>query len=233
MSAQWVCITCGYNMIGEAPDVCPFCGARHDKFVSSEQAEQTYRVTTRPVADRVEQLLCVPRLGLEHAAYRVTTSAGAVWIDCPSAFNRDLEAVGAIYFTHQDFLGACNQYRELWDAQVYLHALEAARPLAQNFPIDETFTTDFVAGDVSAYHVGGHSPGFTMYVVDDVLFSCDYAFPAGPSMKFNPFSDQAEIRRCAARVLEIAQQRSLRTVCAYNYVADFESWIEDFRRLAA
>ena len=233
MSNQWVCITCGYNMIGDAPEVCPFCGATHDKFVSWEEGEETYRVTPQRVSDRVEQLLSVPQLGLEHAAYRVTTSAGAVWIDCPSAFNRDLQPVGSIYFTHQDFLGACNQYRALWDARVHLHALEAARLLAQGFPVDHEFTTDFVDGDVHAYHVGGHSPGFTMYVVDDVLFACDYAFPPGPKMRFNPFSDQAEIRKRADRVVEIAQDKPLRTVCGFNYVANFDSWFEDFRRLRA
>lgn len=47
-------------------------------------------------------------LGLEHAADRVETEDGAVWIDCLSAFNRDLEPVKAIYFTHEDFLGASN-----------------------------------------------------------------------------------------------------------------------------
>ena len=28
----WVCGVCGFTMEGEAPDVCPVCGARHDKF---------------------------------------------------------------------------------------------------------------------------------------------------------------------------------------------------------
>ena len=231
MSDQWVCLTCGYNMIGEAPEVCPFCGARHDKFVSWEEGEQTYRVTPQRVTDRVAQLLSVPRLGLEHAAYRVETSTGAVWIDCPSVFNRDLSPVNAIYFTHQDFLGASNQYRELWGAQVHLHALEAARPLARPFPVDNKFTTDFVDGDISAYHIGGHSPGFSMYIFDDVLFACDYAFPPGPKMRFNPFSDQAEIRKCAQHVVELVEDRTLSTVCGYNFVADFDAWIQDFRVL--
>jgi hydroxyacylglutathione hydrolase len=35
---QWVCTTCGYNMMGEMPDVCPFCGATHDKFVTWDEA---------------------------------------------------------------------------------------------------------------------------------------------------------------------------------------------------
>lgn len=59
---QWVCKVCGYNMIGEMPEICPFCGARHDKFVTSEEAEQTYLVTPHRVNDYVTQLLSVPRL---------------------------------------------------------------------------------------------------------------------------------------------------------------------------
>jgi rubrerythrin len=28
----WVCTACGFTMEGEPPDVCPVCGAKHDKF---------------------------------------------------------------------------------------------------------------------------------------------------------------------------------------------------------
>ncbi len=28
----WVCTFCGFTVEGEAPDVCPVCGAKHDKF---------------------------------------------------------------------------------------------------------------------------------------------------------------------------------------------------------
>jgi rubrerythrin len=28
----WVCTACGFTMEGEAPDICPICGARHEKF---------------------------------------------------------------------------------------------------------------------------------------------------------------------------------------------------------
>ncbi len=233
MSGQWVCLTCGYNMIGDAPDVCPFCGASHDEFVSWEEGEQTYRVMPRRVSDRVQQLLSVPKLGLEHAAYRIETNTNAAWVDCPSVFNRTLDPVSAIYFTHQDFLGASNQYRELWGAQVHLHALEAARPLALDFPVDHEFTADFTDGDIRAYHIGGHSPGFTMYVFDDVLFACDYIFSPDSNMCFNTFSDQAEIRKQATRVLEIVDESTLQTVCGYNYVAAYDTWISAFRTLSS
>jgi rubrerythrin len=28
----WVCTSCGFTMEGDAPDVCPVCGAKHEKF---------------------------------------------------------------------------------------------------------------------------------------------------------------------------------------------------------
>ena len=231
VTQQWVCLVCGYNMIGEMPDVCPFCGARHDKFLTWEEAEQTYRVTPHQVNDRITQLISVPRLGLEHAAYRLETDEGAVWIDCPSAFNRNLEPVQAIYFTHKDFLGASNQYRELWGAKVYLHELDAQHPLAKSFPVDCLFTRDFVDYGIEAFHIGGHTPGFTIYIYDEVLFICDYAFPPGAKMRFNPFSPPEEIRNRATRILEVIAGRSLRLVCGYNFIVDFDHWRSDFGRL--
>jgi hydroxyacylglutathione hydrolase len=94
---QWVCLQCGYNMIGEMLDICPFCGAHHDRFMTWDETEKNYRVTSHPVNNFVDQLLSLPKLGLEHAAYRVETEAGAVWIDSPSAFNRELPPVNAIF----------------------------------------------------------------------------------------------------------------------------------------
>lgn len=228
--AQWVCKVCGYNMIGERPDVCPFCGARHEEFLTSEEAARTYRVTPTIVAPGVTQLMSVPRLGFEHAAYRVETDRGAVWIDCPSAFNCELEPVEAILFTHKDFMGASNQYRALWDAQIYIHLLDAVNPLARQFPVDNAFGGDFKRGSLEAFHIGGHSPGFTMYVHDDVLFACDYVFPPGPGMRLNPYSDQREIRLRGTRVLDITEGRGISKVCGFDYVADFPAWRNDFAR---
>lgn len=228
---QWICITCGYNMIGEMPDTCPFCGVGQDKFVTWQQGEQTYRVTSQGVSDRVTQLLSVPRLGFEHAAYRLETDNGAAWIDCPSAFNRDLEPVWAIYFTHKDFLGASNQYRQLWDAKVNLHALDAEHPLAKPFPVDRPFTGDFAENGIEAFHIGGHTPGFTIYIYDNVLFVCDYAFPPGSKMRLNPFGPQEETRKGALKIMEIIAERAIDTVCGYNYVVEFDPWRKEFERL--
>lgn len=230
---QWVCVVCGYNMIGEMPDVCPFCGARHDKFITWQAAEKIYRVTPTRVNERITQLISVPRLGIEHAAYRIETGGAPIWIDCPSAFNRDLEPVSAIFFTHQDFMGACNQYRALWGAKIGIHARDAENPLAKQFPVDDAFTGGFEIDGVEAIHVGGHTPGFTMYVFGEVLFVCDFAFPPGPTMQLNPYSDMAAIRASARNVLALIDSRasSLTTVCGYNYVVDLDDWRCDFDRL--
>jgi len=230
---QWVCVVCGYNMIGELPDVCPFCGARHDEFITWQAAEKTYRVTPTRVNERITQLVSVPRLGIEHAAYRIETGGAPIWIDCPSAFNRDLEPVSAKFFTHKDFMGACNQYRALWGAKIGIHARDAENPLAKQFPVDDAFTGGFEIDGVEAIHVGGHTPGFTMYVFGEVLFVCDFAFPPGPTMQLNPYSDMAAIRASARNVLALIDSRasSLTTVCGYNYVVDLDDWRCDFDRL--
>jgi hypothetical protein len=167
---QWVCLQCGYNMIGAMLAICPFCGARHDRFLPWDEVEKQYYVTSHPVNAVVSQLLSVPKLGLEHAAYRIETAQGAVWIDSPSAFNRELAPVKAILFTHHHFMGASNQYRRLWNSTVWLHNLDAEHHLSALFDIDRRFTGDFSAFGIDAYHTGGHTPGFTCYVYQDVLF---------------------------------------------------------------
>jgi glyoxylase-like metal-dependent hydrolase (beta-lactamase superfamily II) len=229
---QWVCLVCGYNMIGEMPDICPFCGAKHDHFMTWDTAEITYRVTSHPVNDIVSQLLSVPKLGLEHAAYLVETETGAVWIDSPSAFNRDLSPVQAILFTHHHFLGASNQYRRLWNSDVWLHEQDAAHRLVTLFDIDQRFTDDFKLHGIQSYHVGGHTPGFTFYIYRDVLFICDYVFLSDVGMQFNPYGPEQETRKQAHRVLEIVKDQPLKTVCGYNYVAQFADWLPGFKRLA-
>lgn len=228
---QWVCLQCGYNMIGEMPDVCPFCGAHHDCFMAWDQVENTYHVTTYEVNDVVSQLLSVPKLGLEHAAYRIETETGAVWIDAPSAFNRDLPPVAAILFTHRHFLGASNQYRRFWNCEVWLHELDARHRLSALFDFDRRFDDDFIAYGLEAYHVGGHTEGFTFYIYRDVLFICDYVFLTDAGMIFNPYGPQDETRKQASRIYEIVSGRSLKTVCGYNYLAAYADWLPGFERL--
>lgn len=228
---QWVCLQCGYNMIGEMPEVCPFCGARHDRFMTWEQAEKAYRVTVTVVSDAVSRLLSVPKLGLEHAAYRIETEAGAVWIDSPSAFNRELAPVETILFTHHHFLGASNQYRRLWHAEVWLHERDAQHRLSALFDIDRRFSDDFGVRGIEAYHVGGHTPGFTFYIHRDVLFICDYVFLTEAGMIFNPYGPAQETRQRAQRIHDIVNSKPLKTVCGYNYVVRFADWLPGFERL--
>lgn len=228
---QWVCLECGYNMIGEMPDVCPFCGASHDKFMPWDEAEQKYRVTAHDINNDVSQLLSVPKLGLEHAAYRIETDAGNVWIDSPSAFNRDLKPVNAILFTHHHFMGASNQYRRLWGAEVWLHEMDAKHTLVASFDVDKRFNDDFSLYGIDAYHIGGHTPGFTLYIYRDVLFICDYVFLDKSALSFNPYGSQPDTLRQAQRIHEIVKSRNLATVCGYNYVMSFEDWLVAFGNL--
>lgn len=233
LAPQWVCLQCGYNMIDEMPDNCPFCGAGRDRFMAWDDAEEHFKVKERPLSDRVTQLLSVPKLGLEHAAYRIETEHGRVWIDSPSAFNRGLEPVDAILFTHHHFMGASNQYRRLWKTKIWLHELDAQHPLASRFDTDRRFEDDFNAFGIDAYHIGGHTPGFTFYCYRDTLFLCDYVFLTRTGMRFNPFGPEHDTIRQAGRILEIIADKPLKTVCGYNYVANYTDWLTRFKALRA
>lgn len=228
---QWVCTVCGYNMIGKQPDHCPFCSSPRKNFVSAATASRRYRVTPKWVTEEVSRLKCIPRLGLEHAAYRIDAEGGSVLIDCPSAFNRSLEPVDSIMFTHKDFIGAANQYRDAWGAEVWLHEADAELSEVSKHSVDHRFSGNIDRFGVEGIHIGGHSPGFTVYVWQDVLFVCDYVYPPGPAMKLNPHGPRGATRDGAGRLVDVVSSRLLKTVCGYNYVTDFVSWRKAFMRL--
>jgi hydroxyacylglutathione hydrolase len=74
-------------------------------------------------------------------------------------------------------MGASNQYRRLWQSKVWLHDMDAKHSLAAEFEIDHYFNHDFTLYTViDAFPIGGHTPGFTLYIHQDVLFISDYVF---------------------------------------------------------
>ncbi len=228
---QYVCTVCGFNMVGYYPDSCPFCGAPKGKFITSAECSARYKVMGTPVNKKVTRLNSVPPLGFEHAAYRIETGGKAFWVDCPSCFDKSLKPADVITFTHHHFLGASNQYRDLFHAQVRIHKLDSAHSICLAFTFDATFTEDFVELGIEALHTGGHTPGFTFYLFEDVLFICDYVFPEGNGMRFNPFGPQKETRECAAKINTVLQGRGLSKVCGWNYVVDYKDWKERFDNL--
>ena len=231
MQQQHVCITCGYNMIGECPDRCPFCGAGREAIVSSEECSRRYAVEGAPVTDRITRLNSVPKLGIEHAAYRIETGTKVYWIDCLSSYDRNLPRADVISFTHPDFLGASNQYRERFGAEMWIHTLDSEHPLARPVPFDRRFDGDFSGDGITAHHINGHSPGITVYLFDDALLVCDLVFTHTEEMQFNPYGDAARTREAGVKLGRLLQGRSIRHVCGYNYVASYEDWKPRFDEL--
>ncbi|MHB8764510.1 MAG: rubredoxin-like domain-containing protein [Deferrisomatales bacterium] len=230
---QHVCQVCGYNMVGVRPERCPFCGATPDRFLTSQECSARHRIETTPVTERVSRLRSTPELGLEHAAYRVETPARAWWIDCPSSLDRTLPRADVITFTHHHFLGASNQYRELFGCGVQIHRLDAGHDLCRGFPFDRRFEADFAEDGLEAIHLGGHTPGFTFYVFERVLFACDYVFVNDGRMRLNPFGPAEATRDGARRLLTRLEGRDLRTVCGYRTVDAYEPWRRQLHELLA
>ncbi len=232
---RYVCLVCGFNMIGHHPDTCPFCHAGKENFLTAEQCSERFKVTGTRVNDSVTCLRSVPGLGLEHSAYRVDNRVEgndrSFWIDCPSSFNADLKPVNSILFTHHHFLGAVDQYRELFNARIYIHKKDSLHDIVKPFTFDRLFDSDFTAGGLEAFHINGHTPGFTFYIYEDVLFICDYVFIRDGVMRFNPFGPADKTIKGGHMAQEIIKHRDLNTVCGYNYFMGFKEWNGMFQGL--
>ncbi|HHT9110568.1 MAG TPA: rubredoxin-like domain-containing protein [Candidatus Brocadiaceae bacterium] len=228
---QYVCMVCGYNIVGYYPDFCPFCGASKEKFITDEECSEKFKVIGTSVNRKVTRLNSVPALGLEHAAYRIETDEKIFWIDCPSCFDKSLKQTDAILFTHHHFLGASNLYRDFFHAQVRIHTLDSAHTICKGFTFDVTFNENFIEHGIQAFHIGGHTPGFTCYIFNDTFFICDYVFLENQGMRFNPFGPPKETRACAKKIYEVLKDKNISTVCGYNYVIDYIDWNERFGNL--
>ncbi|HBA86587.1 MAG TPA: MBL fold metallo-hydrolase [Geobacter sp.] len=225
---QYVCLVCGFNMIGFHPEHCPFCGAASNRFITAEECSARHKVLATPVNDKVTRLNSDPPLGLEHAAYHIETDHGPCWIDCPSSFDRSVRRADAILFTHHHFLGASNLYRELFSAEVHIHSKDSLHDICHPFPFDVRFEADFVHNGIQAFHVDGHTPGFTFYIFEDVLFICDYVFLADGGMKYNPFGPAGQTVAGGDRIMSYLEGRQLSTVCGYNYTIGYKEWKRRF-----
>ena len=199
--------------------------------VSSEECSRKFSVKSTDVNDYVTRLNSTPSLGLEHAAYRIETDDTIFWIDCPSSFDTDVSSMDVIMFTHHHFLGASNQYRDHFSSEVRIHKADSSFELCRGFTFDSIFTGDFSESGIDAFHIDGHTPGFTFYVYKDTLFVCDYVFFKKGTMRFNPFGPEKKTIEGGHRLREIISDRELKTVCGYNYVSDYGKWIKALESL--
>lgn len=221
---QYVCQVCGYNMAGYHPDFCPFCGATKDRFLSADENSALHHVEGSQVNAYVTRVNTVPRLGYEHAAYQVVADGAVFLIDCPSTFDRSLPRMDTIIFTHHHFLGACNQYRELYPARVAIHEADFHHDLCRGFIFDDLFEGSYCDCGLQAVHLGGHTPGFTCYFFRDVLFICDYVLKAGADMILNPYGPRDATREGLARLIGQIPDHPVSLVCGVDYVMDYLSW---------
>lgn len=230
-SQQFVCTACGFNMIGFYPKRCRFCGTTPDNFISVEECSAKYRVQSLPVNDKVTQLKSIPQLGYEHAAYQINTGDAVVLIDCPSSFDTTVMPMDYILFTHNDFLGASNLYRQQFGAQIWIHKHDAAHPNSRYFTFDHCFETGFQLSGIEAVHIGGHSPGFTIYFFEDILFICDYVETCDERLIWNSYGNRFKTKIAGQQIAHVLEERKLKTVCDVSRAWEYKVWKANFDEL--
>lgn len=223
-----VCGGCGFNPPQQIPAHCLLCGTPKDRFVSEAYVNERCTLKETRVNHRVTRLKA-EALGV--SVYRIETPHRSVLIDCLPTFNPDIPAVDAILFTHRDFMGASDRYHQHWGSEVYLHEAEHQHPLACHHQVTQPFSNDFEYHGINAFVLGGHTPGFTAYIYQDVLFVCDLVVGSAEDMRFNPFGNREKIRLAAQRLKHLLRRRTVRTVCGFNYVTDFDQWMSYFKKL--
>ncbi len=97
-----------------------------------------------------------------------------------------------------------------------------------NLTLKMTFENDFAENGIEAFHIGGHTPGFTMYLFDDLLFICDYVFLRNGGMMFNTYGPIGETSAGGRKIRNILEGRTTSKVCGWNYVVEYAQWKEKF-----
>jgi hypothetical protein len=228
---QYVCQICGYNIIGHFPRFCPFCGASNENFITAEQCSQEYKIVSSKVNENVDRLNSYPSLGLEHSAYCIKIDNRKIWIDCPSTFSKDLEPMDKIMFTHHHFLGACNLYRRYYTAFIWIHKNDSEHLLSKMYPFDKKFDQGFRFSGIEAFHINGHTLGFTFYIFEKVLLICDYIIRSDQSLSLNPYGPIQSTMEGAKKLEKIIESKELDIVCGFNYVMDYQNWKKEFLKL--
>lgn len=229
---QYVCEVCGFNMIGYYPDNCPFCGASKENFITAAECSEKYKLKTKEITHNVYQLTSTPQLGLEHAAYMIQLEKEIIWIDCPSTFQKEVNNMNILLFTHHHFLAAANLYQEYFNSKLWIHEKDAFNSISTHYNFNKTFDFNFNYKEIKAYHIDGHTSGFTFYIFHDALFICDYIFvKSDESLRFNPYGPREKTQKGAQTMVEIIDKYSLSHVCGYNYTMSYDDWIKLFRKL--
>lgn len=224
LKEQYVCKSCGYNLIGYYPEFCPFCGASYVNFITAEECSQKYSIVSTKINNKIDRLNSYPKLGLEHSAYCIKIKSKNFWIDSPSTFSKDLELMDKILFTHHHFLGASNLYRAYYTTFIWIHKKDSEHPIASKHPFDKKFEHDFNIEGIESHIINGHTPGFTFYIFEDVLFICDYFFLKKERLILNPYGPAHSTMKGLKKIKEILRNRNIKTVCGYNYVLDYNNW---------
>ncbi|MCP3964865.1 MAG: MBL fold metallo-hydrolase [Lentisphaerae bacterium] len=219
-------------MIGHAPDVCPFCGAGKESFISADQCSEKFKVTEEQVADGVFELCSSPKLGLEHHAYSIESEQGRVCIDCPSCFDHRVEPPDIISFTHHHFLGACNMYSDYFKCSIAVPEADTRNYIAAPFlPWITKIKGDFSFNDVEAMWIDGHTKGFTAYFWHDVGFACDLIIANGDNFMINPYGPKVPTMDACREFEEEGKKRNIQTVCTSHGSMSFDKWSDTFKFL--
>lgn len=230
---QFVCTGCGHNMIGQQPDFCSMCGDPKHVFITLNECSSLFDIIPTQISEKIARLETYPPLGNETCAYIIKAGHRSIWVDCPSPFHRSVPRADLILVTHCHALGCSNMYRKKFKAEVWIHRQDAEDEVSHGFPLDRLFEKDFSFLGIEAFHLGGHTNGFTAFLFDGTLFISDMVYFERGKLRFQPSPAREEVKKAAKKLVQVMQEREIGQVCSSENCVDYAFWKSKFEQLLA
>lgn len=171
-----ICETCGTRVSAAAlpDDVCPIC-MDDRQFVPAEgQGWTTMQTLSETHSNQIEELEpglwgidTAPRFGIGQRALLVQTPRGNLLWDCITLLDDttrrrigELGGIRTIAVSHPHYYGSMALWAETFDAEILLHADDAAWVLDSQARVTFWAGEDLhLPGGLSLHRLGGHFPG--------------------------------------------------------------------------
>jgi hypothetical protein len=111
---------------------------------------------------------------------------------------------------------------------VRIHQADSRHEICRRFTFDDLFAQEFTHHGIEAFHIDGHTPGFTIYNLRGDAVHLRLRLPRRRQLEIQPYGPADRTSPEGAASARFSTGRQLAAVCGYNYVIDYADWWRRF-----